>query len=86
MKGAQEQNQLELDLDISGRIMDRLSRDDSLWNTEFWTYRQLQNMRSSVDGIYPIPAGFCGMVGTGSGVSDEPLAVLPAALMLCSGR
>lgn len=49
----EKENSSELDLDISGRIMDRLSRDDSLWNTEFWTYRQLQNLRSSVDGITP---------------------------------
>lgn len=40
-----------LKVDISGIIENRLSRDNSIWNTEFWTYRQVQNMRSSIDGI-----------------------------------
>ena len=39
------------EMDITGIIENRLSQDDSLWNTEFWTYRQIQNMRSTIDGI-----------------------------------
>jgi polysaccharide biosynthesis transport protein len=50
---ASRESTITANIDLSGIIEDRLSRDDSLWNTEFWTYRQLQNMRSSIDGITP---------------------------------
>lgn len=40
-------------MDLTAIIEDRLSQDESIWNTEFWTYRQLQNMRSTIDGITP---------------------------------
>lgn len=52
-KRVQEENEALSNVDLTGLIEKRLNDDESVWNTEFWTYRQLQNMRSSIDGITP---------------------------------